>query len=839
MESGTATLFAQSPLSMALQQFCWPILAGMLLVPPAWANDSELPLKLASSLDSPSFVLAKAEPIYQEALASSRSSNPKAEALWRSALAQPQLPLRYLFDYVTALTWAGRDDEALAWTEQLVARPDTPVYVFEALARAARNRKHFSLAETLYRQVLAKSPERWESQLGLVYALADGNAHAAALATGKDLTVRYPQKPESWLVYGYAAGSAQEYTEALRAYQHLTEIAPQEREGWRGYIQSLRMLGAFHQAGKLAASHADALTAEEAAALQADTAAVLIRWGAADEDKATLRYLHTDMALKEEERLLTHPLPGLTTPLNDRLRYDRLVALANRRNSSEAVSLYETLLREEKTVPDYGRAAAAASYLELKQPEQARDLYRALVAEAPQNTTYRWGLFHALVDCEEYTEAQETIDRMAEESPLWIHAYSPLMTRENPAYLETRQTAAMVRAYADQLDEAQQRLDTLLARAPGNPATRASLSHVARWRGWPRRALDNADLALSIEPEYKEAHLAAQGAALSRQDWQRAQSETDWLTANYPEDRAVQDAAASNALHNKPELAVESTWDAGGEASHSFVLRGKLYSAPLDWNEPRSWRAFASMTRIDASFQGGNGFRQWLGAGLDYAWRDWSAQVELREGIRPSRFGLAGTLAYAADDHWTFRATAETDSTDLPAKGLGDNLTASKYGASVIWRRDEARQISAALAAQDFNDDNHRTELSATWRERWINQPRFKLYTDAAISQSDNSLAGTPYFNPASATGAGVDVIAEWLGSRRFERSLWHRVIVGAGTYAQEGFGTLPTSSLKYEQDWALDRATFFTWGIGMKRHPYDGQKETARYLDLRLNWRF
>jgi hypothetical protein len=84
-----------------------------------------------------------------------------------------------------------------------------------------------------------------------------------------------------------------------------------------------------------------------------------------------------------------------------------------------------------------------------------------------------------------------------------------------------------------------------------------------------------------------------------------------------------------------------------------------------------------------------------------------------------------------------------------------------------------------------------------------------------------------------------VDVIAEWLGSRRFERSLWHRVVVGAGTYAQEGFGTLPASSVKYEQDWALDRATSFTWGIGLKRHPYDGQKETARYLDIRLNWRF
>lgn len=805
----------------------------MLLMQTALADDAALTLRLAASLDSPSFVLDKAEPVYQKALASSRSGMPEAEAQWRSALAQPQLPLRYLFDYVTALTWAGRNDEALAWVEQLSARLDTPVYVLEALARAARNRKLFGLAETLYRQALAKDPARWESQVGLVYAMADGNAHAAALAAGKNLSVRQPKNPESWLAYGYAAGSAQEYTEALHAYQRLTKLVPKEREGWRGYIQSLRMLGAFHQAGELAARHADALSAEESAALQADKAAVLIRWGAADEDKVALRYLHTDMALREEERLLHMP------SLNDRLRYDRLVALANRHKSAEVVALYETLLREEKTVPDFGRAAAAASYQELKQPEQAREIYRALLAEAPQNASYRWGLFHAQVDCEDHAAAQETIDRLAEAEPLWIHAYSPLMMRENPAYLETRQSAAMARAYADQLDDAQQRLETLLQRAPGNTATRTALSNVARWRGWPRRAMEESELALSSEPQFKEARLSAQAAALARQDWQRAQTETQWLVTNYPEDRSAQDAAAMNALHDMRELAVDSTWDAGGETGHSFTLHSKLYSAPLSWGQPRSWRAFASLARMNATFEDGNGFRQWLGAGLDYAWRDWSAQVELRDGVRPNRAGLAGNVTFSADDHWTFHAAAETDTTDLPAKGLNLNLTAQKYTVSATWRRDEARQISATATRQEFNDNNRRNELSAVWRERWVNQPRFKLYTDAALSQSDNSLADAPYFNPSSATGAGVDVIAEWLGSRRFERSLWHRVVVGAGTYAQEGFGTLPASSVKYEQDWALDRATFFTWGIGLKRHPYDGQKETARYLDLRLNWRF
>ena len=136
------------------------------------------------------------------------------------------------------------------------------------------------------------------------------------------------------------------------------------------------------------------------------------------------------------------------------------------------------------------------------------------------------------------------------------------------------------------------------------------------------------------------------------------------------------------------------------------------------------------------------------------------------------------------------------------------------------------------------------------WRERWVNQPRFKLYTDAGISQASNSLTDAAYFNPSQATAAEVNVIAEWLQSRRFERSLWHRVIFGAGSYAQKGwqveagslveknYGSLSTTSLKYEQDWKFDRATALTWGVGIKRHPYDGRQETARYLDMRLNWR-
>ncbi|WP_165922981.1 poly-beta-1,6 N-acetyl-D-glucosamine export porin PgaA [Sulfurirhabdus autotrophica] len=826
-------------MSLSIQPFCRPLLACIMLAQPVWANAAENTLKLADSLNSLSFSLTTAEPVYQQALASSRSGNPDAAMLWQSALTQPQLPLRYLFDYVTTLTWAGRDQEALLWMEQLTARRDTPAYVLEALASAARNLKHYSLAETLYRQVLANAPARWESQLGLVYSLADGNAYASALTAGKSLTMQYPDKPDSWRAYGYATGRAQEYTVALYAYQRLTELAPNDREGWRGHVQVLRMLGAYHEAGSLAAAHPGVLTQAESAALQADTTAVLIRWGAADEDKPILRFLHTDMALKESDQLLTNPPPAQTTLINDQIRYDRVVALTNRRRSAEAVALYETLLHEGKAVPDYARATAAASYLELKQPEQARDLYRELITRDPKNAAYRWGLFHALVDCESYTEAQEVIDRLAEETPLRIHTYSPLMARDNPAYLESRQDAAMARAYADQLDEAQRRLEALLLRAPGNSGTRALLSHIERWRGWPRRALDDADLALNIDDKDKEAHLAAQGAALSRQDWQRAQTETHWLLTNYPEDRTVRETATLNALHDKPELVLESTWDAGGEASHSFVMRGKLYSAPLAWDTPRSWRLFASFARADASFQGGNGFRQWMGAGLDYAWRDWSAELELRQAVKPSRKGLAGSLAYAPDDHWTFKAVAETDTTDLPSKGLNQNLTASKYSTSVTWCRDEVRQIGTTLSWQDFNDGNKRTDWSANWRERWVNQPRFKLYTEANFSYSQNSLNDAVYFNPAHATGTELTVIGEWLGFRRFERSMWHRVVAGAGSYAQAGFGAMPVTSLKYEQDWTLDHATSFTWGIGLRRHPYDGNEETARYLDLRLNWRF
>src|SRR3546814_3556457 len=63
-----------------------------------------------------------------------------------------------------------------------------------------------------------------------------------------------------------------------------------------------------------------------------------------------------------------------------RLQIDRLQALAVRIRSLVVVSSYEALLVQGVQIPPYALRHVAASYLALKQPEKARDLYKQVLA---------------------------------------------------------------------------------------------------------------------------------------------------------------------------------------------------------------------------------------------------------------------------------------------------------------------------------------------------------------------------------------------------------------------------------------------------------------------------
>ena len=111
--------------------------------------------------------------LYRQAVEDARAGR-TVEALGALRLLVERFPDRQdiLGDYVVVLGWAGHHDKALERLDR-IDRARAQSYVIEGLASSARRLQRFVLAESLYREAIARFPNRVEPQVGLVLTLAD------------------------------------------------------------------------------------------------------------------------------------------------------------------------------------------------------------------------------------------------------------------------------------------------------------------------------------------------------------------------------------------------------------------------------------------------------------------------------------------------------------------------------------------------------------------------------------------------------------------------------------------------------------------------------------------
>ena len=166
-------------------------------------------------------------------------------------------------------------------------------------------------------------------------------------------------------------------------------------------------------------------------------------------------------------------------------------------------------------------------------------------------------------------------------------------------------------------------------------------------------------------------------------------------------------------------------------------------------------------------------------------------------------------------------------------------ISARRVFIEAVWQAHESRSAALSHAQMRFDDGNRRDTTQARWTERVIAGPVYKLEVTGALYASRNSLAGTPYFNPARDFSPTLELANEWLQWRRYTRAFRHRVVMAAGRYAQQGFATGTVANVRYEQEWQADDRLTIRYGIGRSRHPYDGVQTLRNYGTVSLNWRF
>ena len=708
-----------------------------------------------------------------------------------------------------------------------------PDYVAAAMARSARNSGHLELASRWYREALATYPQSQDLYLGLAMTRSEAGAHREA----RDLLNALPPSTRATqrvrLASGYLHRQDRAFVPAINDYDRVLAGDPDNTEALQGKIAALKGLLLPDQALSIAYAHPGILSEAELQRLEADALAVNLRHALWAPDK---RYPFPDVrqALNRIETRLQQTDPAST--LGQQLRQDRIVALHAMNRWPEALAEYEALLSEGAVLPAYVQHTIGQALLSLQRPEDAEKVLRAAIAQAPQDVELNITLFYALVDQERYDEAIALIDRLVATAAPVLRARADQSGKPNPAYTNVRIVAAMARAYADQLDEAIERLEAILSEAPGNRQAMVGLAHVYRWRGWPERAEAIYREAWSPNPlENFDAEYGLAYAQLDQQDYESVRTAMRRLSPPYLTYYSFDDLHGYWSRHFRSEI----LFDARFGRSSGDTFGSKQYDANLWWfTYPwrLNYRAYVRTFDSWAEFQEGDHARRRLAGGVEYRKDRWRLLGEL-SGDRFDFDTPGGRLQadYRASDRWLFGAEADFASYATPLRADRADISSDRYSVRARYRRSEWWDLGGEVALQPFDDGNDVSSASLYGSYRLVNDYAYKLDLYGSTGLSNATLEDPVYFSPESAFALTGGVRNTWRQFRRYQHMLVHRLSADIGLYDQKGFSGAPTWTLDYELEWQLSSRLALKGGAQLNRRIYDGGDEDAWFFRFGL----
>ncbi len=787
----------------------------------------------------------RATTLHQEALSFARAGeHPRALAQLADLRARFPERAQYHYDYIAILGWAERDAEVLQQTEHL-SLEQLPPYMLETIGKSARNLKQYDLAIQAYQTAVARAPQRQQSRLGLALALSENSQGAQALALLASHRDAEGSDYFSLLeATAYAHISLKDYFAALACYEEILQHKPNHDGALRGRILMTHRLGAPHLAASMMKRHLGLLNSDEQAAIMSDVSAISIRWSrlpahSDDDQRAQVAMLEqTVEALKQRMLVLSAAGKGQSRQYQ-RVAFDLMIALQVLQRMSEVTSLYQALVKQSAKFPKHALIAAADAYLQLKQPAKARDLYLEALSMGKPSLAVQLSLFYAYIENEEHERALELIDQLNKEQPRWKRLAGSSSVKENPNKVPVEITAAYARAYIDQLGQAQARLEPLHRQAPENLDIRSSLAYLYLWRGWPRRALEEFEIAGVQDSHHLDAALGRIHARYALYEFPTVEENIAALNWHYPESARLKGVNRMWALHNMRELRVDiSRGISSGaqEGSRDLTLNSYLYGRPLR----HRYRPYLHHLHSQARFPEGVSYYRRIGAGIEYRRRDLEVRSELARNLGGAAdIGLNSSLQWSMDDHWSLYGNLDSYSNDVPLRGRAQGVDGWGVGAGVSYRFHELRRIDLSLKWLEFSDQNRRQSLGLSVDQRLITKVDYKLNGTASLYTSQNTRLDAPYFNPLSDLTLQLGVVNEWLLKRHYDYAYRHRLGLMVGQYQQKSYGGKLIWTVRYEHQWNFNDRTELRYAISRGQRAYDGVTEFITQFDLALVWRF
>lgn len=738
----------------------------------------------------------------------------------------------YRNDFIVIAVSAGHPDMALGIGTSLDPG-SLPVYVLEGLARAARDLHQPDLAISFYDRILSVGDDVG-ALVGRNLALIDRGEAKPARSALLAMNRRYPERVYILEALGLADEALGEIMPALATAEQALRIDPHYEGAMRLRFRMLMAGGAPQLA--LALTPENLITPAQRGAALHDSLALEFRW-ARDQtgtDKARAEQL--------DSVILRMRTAAADTSINEEsragLRRDLIEALAQRGRSAEAVAEYEKLQAEAIAIPPYVTSAAIGAYLTQKQPQRAIALYRSLPSDYRASSGVRVNYFYALIESGQYDAALAWADRMAAETPRTNGGASPELRADNEDYVSAVVLAALARGYTDRLDDAQARLDAVVAEAPANNEALLALAETEALRGRPREASEIATEVLQTNPESVAALTKLFDDSLQMGDLSAAREALDRLGSAEPaDDAALLRAQRDWQTQTSPFVGIE------GQIGRSYGGRPGVIDSWMDeyGYSPvleSAYRLFVHLNQSEGTPVQGDTYRHAAGAGLEYHTQDWLATAELLDIDGTGPYPQLGVEA-TPNDHWRFGGSYALRTLDIPIAAVVVGVHADRSALNLEYRSSEELDVGAQADHEQFSDGNSRYEALWFWRERWITGPIYKLDTRLDLDTSSNTLADTNYFNPKRDFTGTVTLQNQWLQYRRYDRALTHEVDLAVGAYQQQGDGTGLVASFRYQLVYDVNDRMSLRAGFGRTIRPYDGERERLDVFNFNFLGRF
>lgn len=125
-------------------------------------------------------------------------------------------------------------DSARFVLQPLLKRPDIPMGVYELLGRIELNAKHYPLAKSYFKKIVAKDNKNKMGWLLLAFTYSDMDSTERAAAIFKDMSQKYPKDALIWAFYGNSMQTLKKYDEAIKAFRKALELQPDNESALAG-----------------------------------------------------------------------------------------------------------------------------------------------------------------------------------------------------------------------------------------------------------------------------------------------------------------------------------------------------------------------------------------------------------------------------------------------------------------------------------------------------------------------------------------------------------------------------------------------------------------------------